>query len=259
MISECLGDIDQPTELGSFFKIDYPNNLPAYMHCLDKKQDKQNCDITQHNLDSELLGECKEVFNVRNLNDSGLLQAGYAKNIDLDSELKRINHFDDKCFYDNYKNDPRSAEKCTGLEIHKDTLVKDYSTVGKFRYKEVTEPVIAKDKSECNLYPNFMTPGICRNNNPNDRDRFDWDKHKIDTLKCLKKDTFDRCTDVEPALCNSRDELLARLDNMPEYYQFHDTSKCGDYPCQRLFNNFTRRSTLPNFQNVYDINPKFLA
>jgi hypothetical protein len=32
-----------------------------------------------------------------------------------------------------------------------------------------------------------------------------------------------------------------------------------DYPCQRLFNNSTKRSTLPNFQNTFDINPKFLS
>lgn len=115
------------------------NQYPAFI-LSDDKLLTQNRDLFKWNLDHSLLvvnndpSGCGTIpFNVRNLGDSGSLQDGYARNIDLDSELKRINHIDDKCFYDNYKRHPvstdASAKTPNGLRCHRRTLVNDYKSV----------------------------------------------------------------------------------------------------------------------------------
>lgn len=239
MISECLQGINEPTEINSFYNQESPYPYPKLMICPDLKLEQQNQDIIHNYLDNHPVDECGNFFNVRNLNDSGLLQAGYAKNIDLDSELKRINHYDDKCFYDNYKKNPNESEKCNGLKENADLLVKDYSIMGKFE----------SDGSTFN----------CKNGNPNDRDRFNWSKHLVNNINCNKPvNTFDRCYDVVPMESPVTYSLLDRQTNPPDYYSFNQDSDCNNYPCQKAFYNFTRRSTLPNFHNVNDINPKYL-
>lgn len=249
MISECLNDYHKPTELNTFFNQESPYKYPPIMICDDLMQKQQNDDNLFYNLDARdiQIGECMEVFNVRNLNDAGLLQAGYANNIDLDSELKRINHFDDKCFYDSYKEDPREAEKCTGLDKHKDTLIKDYTVVG-------------KNYNPCNK--NFDCKG-----NPNDRNRYNWCDHNYKVEKCANFQTFMKCNTPDvPSdynygknYLNVREQILKKQDNLPDYYKFGNSDpNCNNYPCQRLFNNFTRRSTIPNFHNTTNINPKYL-
>lgn len=240
MISECLEGINQPTELIHQYHNATPNPYPQILICPDMKRDQHNNDITRNYLDSDQIGHCGQVFNVRNLNDSGLLQAGYARNIDLDSELKRINHFDDKCYYDNYKKHPEDAEECNGLYENREVLVNNYEIMGKF-------PPDNKG---------------CRNANPNDRNRFDWQKHQVNGPNCLKPgqmETFKKCATPAPAACNIRDQLLSKTENMPVYYKFNDDKYCADYPCQRSFYNFTRRSTIPNFHNLTDVNPKYLS
>ena len=115
MISECLADFNNPTELHKQFELNTKTPYPQILICPDEKRNQHNDDQIHHYLDNEEINHCGQVFNVRNLNDSGLLQAGYARNIDLDSELKRINHIDDKCYYDNFKTHPEDTEKCNGL------------------------------------------------------------------------------------------------------------------------------------------------
>lgn len=119
------------------------NQYPAFI-LADDKLLTQNRDLFSINLDHSLLvvnndpaGCGQEPFNVRNQMDSaGALQAGYARNIDLDSELKRINHIDDKCFYDNYKRHPAAPDSVAsapnGLYCHRRAIVNDYSTVNPY-------------------------------------------------------------------------------------------------------------------------------
>ncbi len=59
-----------------------------------------------------------------NLGGRGDLFYGYARNIDVESDLKRINFMDDKCFDNKYKINPLSPN--TSLFRHKDIIVKDY-------------------------------------------------------------------------------------------------------------------------------------
>ena len=60
-------------------------------------------------------------IHLKNTNNAGiLLFEGYSRNIDVDSELKGINHYDNKCFYDNYKIDPsKVSPKESPLALYK--------------------------------------------------------------------------------------------------------------------------------------------
>ena len=64
-------------------------------------------------------------------------------------KLKRINHMDDKCFYDNYKYHPMEAQPGNGLYYNRDTLVNNYTAVGK--------PQCAKLKTQ--THQSVITPG----------------------------------------------------------------------------------------------------
>lgn len=238
MISECLEGINEPTQINKFYDQSSPYKYPPIMICPDEKRNQHNKDITLYNLDARELGPCGIPFNVRNLNDAGILQKGYSQFIDLDSELKRINHFDDKCYYDKFKNDPMDAKPCSGLAENKHILVKDYGPVG-------------KKNPTCN--DSFQCDG-----NPNDRDRFNWCDHVYLIDKCVNFEEFKKCPQPISGPSKIRDELLAKKNNLPNYYTFHPSNSCVQYPCQRLFNNFTKRSTLPNFHNTESINPQYL-
>lgn len=239
MISECLNDINNPTQLDSFFNQESPYKYHHLLVCVDKKRNNNNHDISRYNLDARELNDCGEPFNVRNLNDSGLLQAGYSRKIDLDSELKRINHYDDKCYYDNFKNDPRDAKKCSGLFENKDLLVKDYRPVGKnYSIYESKLPCMEIDAT-----------------NPNHPDKFNWETHKYMIDTGIKFGEFKQCPPPKPANKCIAFKAEMQQDNLPKYYQFHDNNRCESYPCQRLFYNFTKRSTIPNFHNMANIDP----
>ena len=51
----------------------------------------------------------------------------YPRSIDIESELYRINFYRDKCFYDNYKLDPREMQPNNDLYKNRKALVHDYS------------------------------------------------------------------------------------------------------------------------------------
>jgi hypothetical protein len=211
MISECLQGINEPTELHKFYSEESVNNMPPLMICQDKRG-KQNANIEKHMLDNQpvLLNDvtgCEEVFNVRNLASAGAdLQAGYARNIDVDSELKRINYFHDACYYDNYKVNPHTVTPAESrLACHADFF-----------------PV------------------------------YDRRTNKM-SLKCLPSQDFKKF-EVCPNLPKADIEK-----NAPVHYKFSNDNYCRDWPCQRLFHNQTKRSTiLHGRHNRFDINPDFL-
>ena len=76
--------------------------------------------------------------------------------------------------------------------------------------------------------------------------------------------SFKKCGDLTknknipvPAkiLLNHQKTLYGR---MPDHYDFNHGAYTSNFPCQRLFNNNTKRSALPNMHNTFDINPKHL-
>jgi hypothetical protein len=69
---------------------------------------------------------------VLQLGGRGDMFYGYAQNIDVESELKKINHKDDKCFYDNYKIKPENPN--SALHKHQNIIRKDYLHTQKNTY-----------------------------------------------------------------------------------------------------------------------------
>ena len=185
---------------------------------------------------------------------------------------------DDKCFYDNYKYHPMEAQPGNGLYYNRDTLVNNYTAVGK--------PQCAKLKTQ--THQSVITPGhlqtkqieltkestnkvkhghVCPSEFPNERYNYD-DCHFKNTKKCLQWNSFNKCR-TEASIPQSAHSLLKyKYDiagNIPNHYNFtgdmydHNKKYNSNYPCQRLFNNSTKRSTLPNFHNTFDVNPKYLC
>ena len=218
-----------------------------------------------------------EPFNTRSLNTPNLHE-GYARNIDLDSELKRINHVGDNCFYDNYKLHPDESNKCSGLYHHRTRLVNDYTPVNKnpcVQYpengdksiitppsKQPIMPILEKESTNEVIYGDFTVK-----NSPTDR--WNMTSCRLENLShatCLKKfESFPQQDPManNPNLTNSAKILLSHQKElsgqMPGHYNFNQKDYTENYPPQRLFNNFTKRSILPNMHNTYDINPNLIS
>jgi hypothetical protein len=273
------------------FNNDTPYNYPSLIISGDKLN-QQNLDIYKKYMDHGLLvvnndPSCKVDFNIRNLNNATNLQKGYANNIDLDSELKRINHLRDKCYYDNYKYHPEEAPNGNGLYCHRNVLINDYSSVGK--PEQCAQPLEGQN-FKSSILPGHMQEDYKKNylsrmsdnevsfgyhttgsNSPNERLNYQgcsYPRPRPDKCEVQPFKQWQKC-DNNLALDNSAKILLKYKNcisgNSIDHYKFNgdtlnQTSKLTcNYPCQRLFNNNTKRSTLRNFHNLYDINPKYLS
>ena len=105
---------------------------PSLLICKDKL-DKQNKDVINYRTNFELaslggIPKDNHYVHLKNTNIAGiLLFEGYSRNIDVDSELRGINKYDNKCFYDNYKIDPsKVTPEESPLALYKNDLVNDY-------------------------------------------------------------------------------------------------------------------------------------
>jgi len=282
---------DTNLEMNKVFTNDTIYNYPKLIISNDKLK-QQNNDIYQNYMDHTTLvvnndPSCKVDFNVRNLNNAANLQEGYSRNIDLDSELKRINHLTDKCYYDNYKYHPEEAQPGNGLHCHKNTLLNNYSFVGK--------PEACAQPLDGQHYKSAIVPGHLQHdykrNYPSrmSNDEVEFGSHTTGDYAPTERLNYQGCAYPRPEInkCQVRpfqqwekcdnnltlDNVGKRLleikqgvaGNGIDHYKFNgninnQTEKLThDYPCQRLFNNNTKRSTLRNFHNLYDINPKYLS
>ena len=258
-----------------FFNQKTPYNLPSLIISDDIKRINQNSDIYQKYSDV-IYDECGNRFNIKNMRDSaGLLQAGYSRNIDLDSHLKNINYYGDKCFYDNWKKSPNSEiPTCDGLKRNSQILVPDYTPVGK-HYEDCNENCNTNTQNTQNP-PNPTNTIKCKNGPPTDigcetniRNRYDFSHNKFKTESCIK--SSDRVSfkhSPQPEIKNSdkfpnakRDLELVNTINTGvehEYYKFFEDTKCVVFPQQRLFNNITKAKCLPSHHFIGDIAPKYL-
>ena len=132
MLSECLKDINKPTDIMSFYDQEPVIRHKPLLLCKDKL-DQQNKDALEYktNFETASLGGIPDdthFVHLKNNNSAGiLLFEGYSRNIDVDSALKGINYHNDKCFYDNYKIDPtKVTSKESPLALYKQDLVPDY-------------------------------------------------------------------------------------------------------------------------------------
>ena len=210
MITECLRDINDKTDLDSFYNQESPNKMPPLLICRDKLI-KQNNEVEMYMLNQN---------NIQNQSTGGAgLYAGYADNIDIDSELKRINHVRDKCYNDNYKMNHQEG----AFNQHKKIYEQQTNLMNNI-----------KSKSTNALNKKFTIQDNC----------------------ITKKDrtTFDKCEN--PPIPSNNDNYM---NNQSVYYSFNNQEYCKAFPCQKLFHNITRRSTLPADNSHHDVNPEFLS
>jgi len=114
MTTELLKTLDDRRNFADYYPSQSVINHPPLLICADKLA-LQNKNISDYYLDTRPIvingiAGCEEPYNLRSQHSTEL-QAGYARNIDIDSELRNINFYADKCFYDRYKVDPRNPPK----------------------------------------------------------------------------------------------------------------------------------------------------
>ena len=234
MINQFLQNAYDRTEINSFFNqpSPIPPSMPSLIICQDKLV-KQNKQIQEYNLLSsknqnqnqdnfaninyselsknnlnEINNECLLPMNVKSHNNAPELQKGFSANIDVDSELKRINHYDDKCFYDNYKVNPKKFNGC---------------------FKEIFE------KQDQGL--NYMKGMVNYNLNIN----LDPQNNCVDPIK------FPQCPqENNNPVPKNHSRGLNNNTNQNVEYQFSNHKFIGGFECQKLFNNFTKRTTYRN-------------
>ncbi len=284
-IQDSRADLDKqfaPDELTS--------GLPRLLISADRRE-KQNAGQYNFYMDQDPVivnkPGCDEPFNVRSLNDATGLQKGYARNIDLDSELRRINHFADKCFYDAYKYHPDDAPAPNGLYCNRDALVKDYSVVGQPSCAKPSTPKSGITPAHQQQSPTdarysstnqvkYGTNLVIGGEAPNERTR-DYTPcnsigMRLPAGTCQPggiPQTFPQC-DSGFGIDQRAQQIInwraaQNHGQVPDYYRFNgdivDQQKryTANFPCQRLFNNNTKRSSLPNLFNTFDPNPRHLV
>lgn len=232
MISECLRDIDKPTDIHKFYNQESPNKYPSLLICKDKLE-KQNRELDNYQLNMYNYGiingtynrynydMCNETLNHKlymdnknNRANNNLIYNYFLdaptetphpinlmnnnKNIDVESELKRINHIRDKCYNDNYKinHDNDSFQNFKKIYENQKTLLTDIKTKTNTRFNKIPE--------KCN--GPFEKFELCNQNDV-----------------CYPKGLYTE-------------------ENMPVNYRFSNQKYCDGFECQKLFHNTTRRS-----------------
>lgn len=268
LLTKCDGNTNiagDSSGVDYFFNQESPYKFPQLIICDDSKRINVNADVYQKYSDV-IVDECGNRFNIRNLRDSaGILQEGYSKNIDLDSHLKNINFYNDKCFYDNWKMEPKTKDPCTGLKRNAEVLVPDYTPVGR-HYGDCigSGPCASNSSATC-----YNTPPTDLNCETDIRKRYDFSHNKFKKESCIKPAEFVSFKSTPISKINNLDkypntnrtmELLNTINSgvTHEYYKFFEDTKCMHFPAERLFNNNTSRKSTPNHHNIYNIEPKYL-
>ena len=200
LVNDCNGnsniDNNSRSDLDKIFSEKSIYNFPKLIICDDVKRINQNTNIYQKYSDI-IYDECGNRFNIRNLtNSAGLLQEGYSKNIDLDSHLKNINYYADKCFYDSWKLSPNddSLDDCNGLKHNVSFLTPNYASIGK-NTMGVCTTGFGCSSSPNNELNNDLNTNFNNNNNSQKEDincnydikkRYDFTKQKLQKESCIK-------------------------------------------------------------------------
>lgn len=287
LITNCNGNIDLDSSkninnLDVYFNQDIPYKFPPLIICDDAKRNTQSQDIYKQYSDI-IYDECGNRYNIRNTRDSsGVLQAGYSANIDLDSHLKNINYYNDKCYYDNWKLSPNSVTNyCNGIHRNAQILTPDYTPVGRNYNDCLGQPL---NNTQNNTQQNQPKINTCWNSPPTDinyetdvRKRYNFNNNKLQMTSCIKPNewkpfmkvssnntinTINTANTINTTNNNTKREnkLLDSItqNTQHDFYKFFDDTQCVIYPNQRLFNNITKRSMLPNhhFRNIDPIHIK---
>jgi hypothetical protein len=272
MISECLSNINDETDLHLFYNQDSPNKAPPFLICRDKLQ-KQNNEVQDYILNknnnkiSSLgtykkynLNMCNDTLNhklytenrnekistsylndnINNLNNNivnldntykNLIihdpnelnkykadYKQYVSKIDVESDLKQINHIQDKCYNDNYILNRNEGE----FKQHKKIYNKEEELMHYMKNKAQKSNKLNKLRKRNEKNTNCMT---FNKDSDSDSDN-DNDNNMIN--------------DNIPLEYNY--EHISILQNEKVNYIFNNQDYCRDFECQKQFNNMTRRT-----------------
>ena len=235
---------------------DLPQRFPPYYLCQNKKRDDMNSIIDNRN--ESFVRNCNQVtrgenlgyeispsawwrvqqapadtFNqftaqemltpdFVNLGGSGDKFYGYARNIDVESELFKINYLDDKCFDSTYKINPNLPT--SALFMYRNELNNNNSDANKC-YKDYTPPNM--DNVELKNNPLLNQYLDAQNNTYRDI--------KLQPLKCLNG----------PLTQQTFSPSESKLDQV--YFMVgpgfeNSLNEC--YPPEHTWNNFTKRKMI---------------
>ena len=285
LIKECNENMNLDiniSELNKIFNQESPYKFPQLIICNDVKRNNTDSNIYQKYSDV-IYDECGNRFNMKNLKDSaGLLQEGYSRNIDVDSHLKNINYYADRCYYNNWKLSPddQMLDKCNGLKHNAAILSPNYQSVG-------GNDINSKPKGICNTSPEYTntiatkpTPTNTSTSNPsptessdincdsNIKKRYNFSNHNLQKESCIKPADWTYFKHAPTPNINNISKFPSEKKNLEllnsinkgvkhDYYTFFDNNQCQIFPQQRLFNNITKRSMLPTHHNLEDMGPKY--
>jgi hypothetical protein len=201
---------DKTNELDQFFKPMDIKRHPTFMRC-KMTRENFNKPINEYTdpFDVKINGKDDCVETIHPGGPTRFRQKGFSKNVDIDSELKRINHYADKCYYNNYKLDPMGSDAKlmkSPLQCH-DNIFK------------INETQSYKKSEQGSL--------LDRNNLPK---------------PCIKMDKFNLCKNTP------------MTGRQLELYDFGQPNYCAQYPCQKLFNNTTKRKMYLSSHTPQDLN-----
>jgi hypothetical protein len=257
MISECLSNINDETDLHLFYNQDSPNKAPPFLICRDKLQ-KQNNEVQDYILNknnnkiSSLgtykkynLNMCNDTLNHKlytenrnenisttylnnntiNLNNNTIKHnpdklidreaayKQYVSKIDVESDLKQINHIRDKCYNDNYILNRNEGEFKQHKKIYNKEEELMHYMKNKAQYSNKLNKLkkIDEKNTQCMTFNNDNEYNMINNNH--DKAPLEYNYDHISTLQ---------------------DQNVKCIFNNQDY--------CRDFECQKQFNNMTRRT-----------------
>jgi hypothetical protein len=258
MISECLRNINDETDLHLFYNQESPNKQPPFLLCKDKikKQNKEfndyivnknnngykisslgtykkyNFNMCNDTLNHKLYTENRNekisttYLNNNNVNlDNDTIKHNpnklidreseykqYSSQIDIESDLKQINHIRDKCYNDNYILNRNEGEFIKHKKIYNKEEELMHYIKNKAKYSNKLNKL--KQRNEKNT--NCMT---FNKDNDTDNDNNNYDNVPLEY-------NYDH---------------ISTLQNQNVNYIFNNQDYCKDFECQKQFNNMTRR------------------
>lgn len=259
MISECLSNINDETDLHLFYNQESPNKAPPFLICRDKIQ-KQNKEITDYIVNKNNNGYkisslgtykkynfnmCNDTLNHKlytenrnenisttylnnntiNLNNNTIKHnpdklidreaayKQYVSKIDVESDLKQINHIRDKCYNDNYILNRNEGEFKQHKKIYNKEEELMHYMKNKAQYSNKLNKLkkIDEKNTQCMTFNNDNEYNMINNNH--DKVPLEYNYDHISTLQ---------------------DQNVKCIFNNQDY--------CRDFECQKQFNNMTRRT-----------------
>ena len=211
------------TEMGTYTRYNYDMCNDTLNHLLYKEN--RNNEISKKILKDN--DNNNKNNNIKNNNINNNINFGnnqmynnYVKNIDIESDLKRFNHTRDKCYNDNYKIQHTEQP----FTQHSNVYNKQETLLENIKGKNVYNKTDILKKNNC--------------------------------IKDEDRGSFPKCKN--PPLPVNHLRGLGTLETEPVYYEFSNEEYCRDFPCQKLFNNVTKRSMILDTSHR-DINPKCLS